>query len=67
MTLERQAMTPDAPHAGADGPPETAAASTAELTPQRLRLQHLFRHTLKAGEVNPLLLIVPLYRQEAEA
>ena len=36
-------------------------------TPQWLRLQKLFRHTLKAGELNPLLLLVPQYRQEDEA
>ena len=45
-------------------PAQPADATTAvQATPQALRLQRLFRHTLKAGEVNPLLLIVPQYRQ----
>ena len=39
----------------------------AQPAPEWLRLQKLFRHTLKAGEVNPLLLIVPQYRQEEQA
>jgi len=44
--------------------PCIAAAEPRSHSPH---FERLFRHTLKAGEVNPLLLIVPLYRQETVA
>ncbi len=50
-----------------DPVPPSGAEPQPVATPQWLRLQRLFRHTLKAGAVNPLLLIVPQYRQEDEA
>jgi len=55
-------MNTDTPVIDADSP--EAARADIPPTPQWLRLQRLFRHTLKVGEVNPLLLIVPQYRQE---
>ena len=62
MSLEPIPAVTDLARGQADGLTDIAA----EPTPQSLRLQKLFRHTLKAGEVNPLLLIVPLYHQEAD-
>ena len=59
-TPVNDAVSPEAACAAADMPPTPP-------TPQWLRLQRLFRHTLKAGEVNPLLLIVPQYRQKDDA
>ena len=46
-------------------PAESAPGVDPEVLKERtrLRLQHLFRHTLKQAELNPLLLIVPTYRQ----
>ena len=65
LPITSSAAPADAPDASAAPALQTVAAdapTVASVTHERLA--RLFRHTLRTGEVNPLLHIVPRYRQE---
>lgn len=44
--------------------PAPPVANAPATDAQQARLLYLFRHTLARGQLNPLLLIVPAYRDE---